>query len=170
MPQGGPLRGPCKTSSTVKRTYASLDDRLMSFWEASLIGETASVRNHLEGLFSASGIGGSLDLQSLPHVQRSVLNWGLGDLVGTPASSIRVDLLAKRLRQCIVDFEPRIAVDGLDVSPTTVAFAGPNELAFLLEGRWLIDRTSRLFRGYALWHADRARATLRWDVGNPDHG
>jgi type VI secretion system protein ImpF len=55
------------------------------------------------------------DLLQSPHVQRSVLNFGLPALSGRAASSLDVTELERTIRQAILDFEPRILPGSLEV-------------------------------------------------------
>jgi type VI secretion system protein ImpF len=61
------------------------------------------------------------DLSELPHVARSVLNFGLPDLAGRTASSIDTHALEAQLREAIVAFEPRLLADSVEVSVASQA-------------------------------------------------
>jgi len=65
-----------------------------------------------------------LDTDALPNVRRSVLNYGLPALSGETASALDVQSLEARVRQAIIDFEPRIVPETLHVE----AEMGDNQL------------------------------------------
>ena len=50
-----------------------------------------------------------------PHVDESVLNFGLPPMSGSLASRIDVPLLERTIKQSIVRFEPRVMEDSLEV-------------------------------------------------------
>ena len=50
-----------------------------------------------------------------PHAQRSVINFGLPALSGETASTLEIQDLERDIRQAILDFEPRILPDTLEV-------------------------------------------------------
>lgn len=55
------------------------------------------------------------ELAKHPHVQKSVINYGLPPLAGETASAIDVVALEAAIRDAIVDFEPRILPSSLQV-------------------------------------------------------
>ena len=74
-----------------------------------------AVLRDLAWLFNATKPAESEDLSKIPHVQRSVLNFGLPALSGRAASSLDVTELERTIRQAIIDFEPRILPGSLEV-------------------------------------------------------
>lgn len=73
------------------------------------------VLRDLAWLFNAVSPGRSVDWTGLPHAQASVLNYGLPPLSGETASTIDPLVLQARVRQAILDFEPRILPETLHV-------------------------------------------------------
>jgi type VI secretion system protein ImpF len=67
-----------------------------------------AVLRDLAWLFNATRLEGSIPLDKLPLVRRSVLNFGLPSLSGQTASTVEIVDLERALRQAILDFEPRI--------------------------------------------------------------
>lgn len=59
-------------------------------------------------LLNATNLAATDDLDDYPETARSVLNYGLPDLSGHTVSSIDVPEIQRRLRQVIIDFEPRL--------------------------------------------------------------
>lgn len=66
------------------------------------------VLRDLAWLFNATSPGASVDFSNAPHARKSVLNYGLPALSGQTASTIDPLVLQARVRQAILDHEPRI--------------------------------------------------------------
>lgn len=73
------------------------------------------VLRDLSWLFNATQPGAAIDFAGVPHARNSVLNYGLPPLSGQTASTIDVTGLEARVRQAIVDHEPRILKESLSV-------------------------------------------------------
>ncbi|MCE2918309.1 MAG: GPW/gp25 family protein, partial [Rubrivivax sp.] len=69
----------------------------------------------LSWLFNSTTPGESIDFARAPHARNSVLNYGLPPLSGQTASSVDPTMLEQRVRQAILDHEPRILPDTLVV-------------------------------------------------------
>lgn len=74
-----------------------------------------AVLRDLAWLFNATRLEAEMDLAHVPYAQRSVINFGLPSLSGKPASSLEVPDLERAIRQAIIDFEPRILPNTLEV-------------------------------------------------------
>lgn len=75
-----------------------------------------AVLRDLEWLFNAvAATEQRLDAQLYPYAARSVINFGLPPLSGTTASTLDSGDLEKRIRQAIMDYEPRIIASTLKV-------------------------------------------------------
>jgi type VI secretion system protein ImpF len=74
-----------------------------------------AVLRDLAWLFNTTRLEGSTNLSAAPYARRSVINFGLPALSGLTASTLEVADLERAIRQAIVDFEPRILPDTLDV-------------------------------------------------------
>ncbi len=81
-----------------------------------------AVLRDLAWLFNTVKLESSVDLARLPHVRRSVVNFGLTALSGKTASTLDAIALTQAIRQAILDFEPRIIPSTLQVR--TVVDAG----------------------------------------------
>jgi len=93
------------------------------------------VLRDLSWLLNSGPLGQVEDLSEFPHVQQSVLNFGVRDLAGKTLSSTDMPDLERRIRQAIWDFEPRILrrtvkVRALGADDPTHR----NSLAFEIEG------------------------------------
>ncbi len=86
--------------------------------EARVISRTRlreMVLRDLAWLFNTTAPGAALDFGSATHARRSVLNYGLPALSGETASTLDPLQLQARVRQAILDFEPRILPETLQV-------------------------------------------------------
>lgn len=94
------------------------------------------VLRDLGWLLGATNLEAVEDLGPYPHVAKSVLNYGLPDLAGATASSLDHASLERILRECILDFEPRILRHNLRVRLHAHAenAAHPNALTFEIDG------------------------------------
>ncbi|MDE1948839.1 MAG: type VI secretion system baseplate subunit TssE [Burkholderiales bacterium] len=66
------------------------------------------VLRDLAWLFNCSAPGNAIDWSRAAQAQKSVLNYGLPPLSGSTASTIDPTVLQARVRQAILDHEPRI--------------------------------------------------------------
>jgi type VI secretion system protein ImpF len=73
------------------------------------------VLRDLSWLFNNTTPGAAIDFGAAPHARKSVLNYGLPALAGQNASSIDPSELEKRVKQAILDHEPRILSATLSV-------------------------------------------------------
>jgi type VI secretion system protein ImpF len=78
-------------------------------------GLRQAVLRDLVWLFNASGHAPKLDPKKNPHVFKSVLNYGLTDLSGQYASTVETQDLEHSIREAILQFEPRILPDTLEI-------------------------------------------------------
>ena len=74
-----------------------------------------AVLRDLAWLFNATRYSGGDSLLGLPHVQSSVINFGLPALSGETASSLDITRLEDGIREAILSYEPRILPSTLDV-------------------------------------------------------
>lgn len=74
-----------------------------------------AVLRDLAWLFNATRIESSGVFEDAPLAKRSVINYGLPSLSGQTASTFDVSDLERGIRQAILDFEPRILPEGLEV-------------------------------------------------------
>ncbi|HEY3595690.1 MAG TPA: type VI secretion system baseplate subunit TssE, partial [Polyangiaceae bacterium] len=74
-----------------------------------------SVRRDLTWLFNTPSLAAVVDLTDYPEVERSTINYGLPDLTGRAAASIEIASLERLLRRAILDFEPRLLKDSINV-------------------------------------------------------
>jgi type VI secretion system protein ImpF len=106
-----------------------------------------SVRRDLAWLFNATNLASVQDLSEYPFVQGSVLNFGLPDLAGRTASSIKVNEIEQLLRRAIWDFEPRLVRKSVKVRLTVREhLMSYNAMSFAIEAElWAQPLPLRLF-------------------------
>jgi type VI secretion system protein ImpF len=75
-----------------------------------------AVLRDLAWLFNATRFETAGQLARMPQVRRSVVNFGLPSLSGRALSSLDLAELERAIRQSIVDFEPRVLPDTLQVT------------------------------------------------------
>ncbi|HJX66016.1 MAG TPA: type VI secretion system baseplate subunit TssE [Polyangia bacterium] len=105
------------------------------------------VRRDLTWLFNTTHMQSLQNLDELPLVARSVLNYGIPDLAGRTASSLDTVELEQMIRQAIVNFEPRLDRNSLKVRPVVdQRQMSQNALAFDVEAElWAQPLPLRLF-------------------------
>ena len=74
-----------------------------------------AVLRDLAWLFNATRMESGTSMAKWPHAQRSVINFGLPALSGETASTLEIPDLERAIRQAILDFEPRILAETLEV-------------------------------------------------------
>ena len=128
------------TDDAPQALQESRDQRVLS-----MRGLRKAVLRDLGWLLNSTGLGAVQPLDGAPLAAQSVLNFGLPDLTGKTASGLDRAALARRIRQAVWDFEPRILRDRLRV----VALApggGANQVAFEIHGElWGQPLPERLY-------------------------
>ena len=92
------------------RTRETTDD--LSVTEARL---REQVRRDLSWLFNTTRLPAGTDLGPYPQVQSSILNYGMIALTGQLLSSIRAAELESSVRAALLNFEPRLLPESLQV-------------------------------------------------------
>jgi type VI secretion system protein ImpF len=94
-----------------------------------------AVRRDLAWLLNCVHLEASEDLSAWPLVMRSTLNYGMPDTTGVSLANINVETLQRRLRQVILDFEPRLVRSKLSVTVEKRSESmSRTSLVFLIEG------------------------------------
>jgi type VI secretion system protein ImpF len=106
-----------------------------------------SVRRDLTWLFNTPNLATVMDLQDLPLVAESVVNYGLPSLAGRTTSSIDVPEMERQLREAIWRFEPRLMKNSIRVRLVAdPGQMGHNALSFYIEAElWAQPIPLRLF-------------------------
>lgn len=107
-----------------------------------------SVKRDLIWLFNTTNMASaSGDLVSHPFAAKSVLNYGLPDFAGRPASNIDVAVFERQLRAAIWDFEPRLVRESVRVAVSVAPEqTNHNAMAFTIDAElWAEPVPLRLF-------------------------
>jgi type VI secretion system protein ImpF len=111
-------------------------------------GLRRAVLRDLVWLFNATGLASVQDIEDYPLVAQSVVNFGFSDLSGKTASGLDAHAIARRLRQAIWDYEPRILRETVQVVVKTGVEAGgvSNQVVFEVHGQlWGQPLPERLY-------------------------
>jgi type VI secretion system protein ImpF len=128
-PQGIALQSFCKVEArnVLNDTAESADRRYVSMRRLR-----EYVYRDLAALLNSLSLDVSVDLTRYPHVQRSVLNYGMPSLAGVSASSVDPAKTAANIEEAIKRFEPRLT--SVRVSPETQRAAGDgHKLSFRID-------------------------------------
>lgn len=93
----------------------------------------ATVRRDLAWLLNTTNFESSVDLEAYPHVQTSVLNYGVPDLAGKSLNRRIVLQRAREIRKAVHAFEPRIDPATLTVE-LSEAVERENSITFIIHG------------------------------------
>ncbi|OUT62953.1 MAG: type VI secretion system lysozyme [Rhodopirellula sp. TMED11] len=141
-----------------ERLFPSLLDRLTDDHRESTVESRdqkvfsihklrAAVLRDLAWLMNTTHIEAKTDLTPFPHVQASVINYGIPDMSGKTISGLEVNQFETVIRQSILNFEPRIIPHTLGVrgKKQSESYHG-NSLTFEIEGEmWAKPFPERLF-------------------------
>lgn len=105
-------RATTESSRETMRNYVI--PRIERFNEEAL---RATVRREIAWLLNTTNLAAIVDLEPYPHVQTSVLNFGVPDLAGKSMSRRVVLQRAREIRTAIRAFEPRMEDSSLVVEP-----------------------------------------------------
>ncbi|VAW80785.1 hypothetical protein MNBD_GAMMA13-1143 [hydrothermal vent metagenome] len=107
----------------------------------SSLGEIrACVKRDLDWLLNAHNYFPQKDIEDYPEVRKSVINYGVTDFSGKTTSGIEVRQLERLLKQAIIDFEPRIIKNTLDVHLIAdKTLMNYNAMTFEIEGELWSD-------------------------------
>jgi type VI secretion system protein ImpF len=73
------------------------------------------VARDLDALLNSISLESSVDMSEMPHVRRSILNFGIPDLTSRTIDENAVDDIPIEIRTAIINFEPRLAADSLQI-------------------------------------------------------
>lgn len=120
--------GKVEESRATMRYYSV--PQLERFNENALRG---TVRRELAWLLNTTNFGSIVDLEPYPHVQSSVLNYGVPDLAGKALHRRIILQRAREIRTAIRAFEPRIAEKSLIVEPMD-SVERENSITYVIHG------------------------------------
>lgn len=92
----------------------SREQRVLSFRQLR-----QSVLRDLTWLLNTTALEAMVDLSAMDDAARSVVNYGIPALSGTVVTATTLPRIERKIRQAIVDFEPRIMADSLKITVVT---------------------------------------------------
>lgn len=105
-PQGIALQAFCEfaTSNVLNSTPESAEQRSIAVRRLR-----DYVCRDLAALLNCGSLDAVIDLADFPHVQRSVLNYGMPSLAGRMARSVEAQRIGSKIEAAIANFEPRLS-------------------------------------------------------------
>ncbi len=76
------------------------------------------IQRDLSWLLNTSNLENTFDPNEMPHMARSVLNYGLGEVSGSYSTSVRAEKIRQSIERAIAIHEPRIIEGSVDVTLT----------------------------------------------------
>jgi type VI secretion system protein ImpF len=69
----------------------------------------------LEGLLNAVALESGTDMQDMPYVRKSIINFGLPDVSNRTIDESAVDSIPEEIKEAITNYEPRLAAASLNI-------------------------------------------------------
>ena len=88
----------------------------------------------LEALLNTTNLESTLDLGSMDFVRKSILNYGIRDLVHRTTDDSKTHVIAGELRDAIIRYEPRIMAETLHIARDTVSSDDELKIRFIVKG------------------------------------
>ena len=105
-----------------------------------------SVLRDIAWLLNAVSLESVQSLAGYPEAAESVVNFGIPDLSGHSLHSGDIDVIEKRIRKAVLDFEPRILPNTLRVKVISTDAYNHNAMNFDIEGDlWMQPLPLRLY-------------------------
>lgn len=118
------------TDNAPENDAEAREQRVLSFRQLR-----QSVLRDLSWLLNCAALDAMQELNDYPFVARSVLNYGTPALSGTSISNIDLPRIEKKLKQAIIDFEPRILPHSLKLTLiSTDSHMNSKAMCFNIEG------------------------------------
>ena len=117
------------TDNEPERTSEAREQRVLSFRQLR-----QSVLRDLSWLLNTSALDTMVDLSDAPYVVHSVLNYGTPALSGTNLTNDDIPRIERKIKQAIIDFEPRILPDSLKLELIATEQMSHKAMCFKIEG------------------------------------
>lgn len=92
----------------------------------------ATVRRELAWLLNTTNLASAVDLEAYPHVQTSVLNYGVPDMAGRSQTHRAIMQRARDIRAALMTFEPRLDETSLSVEAADM-IERENAITFIIK-------------------------------------
>jgi type VI secretion system protein ImpF len=73
------------------------------------------VARDLDALLNAISMEASVDMSGVPHVRRSILNFGLADVSSRTIDGAEIKKIPDEIRTAVINYEPRLAPGSLHI-------------------------------------------------------
>ncbi len=93
----------------------------------------------LDMLMNTTNMASTIDLSDAPEVMRSIINFGLPDIVNRSIDEHRVGDIVDEIKTAILAFEPRLISKSIGVSRDITVDAGVLAIRFNLSGEMACD-------------------------------
>ncbi|VIO78069.1 type VI secretion system baseplate subunit TssE [Bradyrhizobium ivorense] len=77
------------------------------------------VARDLDALLNTIAMASTIDMSEVPHVRKSILNFGIADLARLSIDEAAVDDIPEEIRTAILNYEPRLAPSSLQIERDT---------------------------------------------------
>ena len=90
------------------------------------------VARDLDALLNTIALESSIDMTDAPYVRKSIVNFGIPDLTKRSIDEVGVNDIPDEIRAAIINFEPRLAPDSLQVERDTSVDAAELKVRFIV--------------------------------------
>lgn len=103
----------------------------------------AALREHLQAdlnsLLNTTRLGSAVDLEGLPEVAKSILNYGMQDLSDLSTQDLATHNVAETVRQTLLTYEPRLVPGSVEVKLSDPRGDARQRLSILVQGELMGD-------------------------------
>jgi type VI secretion system protein ImpF len=92
------------------------------------------VARDLDALLNSVALESSVDMSSVPHARKSIINFGLPDITHRTIDEYAVNSIPAEIKTAIINYEPRLAAASLDVVRDTSVDAAELKVRFVVRG------------------------------------
>ncbi|MGS0743823.1 type VI secretion system baseplate subunit TssE [Glaciimonas sp. GG7] len=104
------------------------------------------VLRDLAWLLNTTNLLSVMNMEKMPHVANSVVNYGVPDISSIQVASLNLNQLERGIRQAIWDFEPRLIPSSVSVRALAGGKADYNKMVFEIEADlWTQPYPERLY-------------------------
>lgn len=97
------------------------------------------VSRDLDNLLNAIALASTLDMSNADCARRSIVNYGIPDIVHRTIDEARVDEVCEEIREAIVNFEPRLAPASVRVTRDTSVDPVALKVRFIVRADLICD-------------------------------
>jgi type VI secretion system protein ImpF len=102
-------------------------------------GLRREVSRDLDALLNTIALESTINMSDVPYVRKSILNYGIPDLTKRSIDENSVNEIPEEIRTAIINFEPRLAADSLQVVRDTSVDAVELKVRFIVRADLICD-------------------------------